>query len=73
MANAQHGMTQDFHAADCGNLNAVLGDPHCKRCGGLMICSTKPDGWSFRLCAACNAATWSMRSSCSTGYAGRRA
>ena len=37
MSNAQHGMTKDFHATDCGELNVVLGDPHCKRCGGLMV------------------------------------
>jgi predicted RNA-binding protein with PUA domain len=37
MANEQHGRTESFHSAECGDLNVVLGDPHCKRCGGLMV------------------------------------
>lgn len=37
MSNTQHGVMEGFLATDRGELNVVLGDPHCKRCGGLMV------------------------------------
>ena len=37
MASTQPRMAEDLCPADRGDPNVVLDDPHCKRCGGLMV------------------------------------